>query len=396
MTRAAVPANFQPRRILLVKPSALGDIVHAIPVLTLLRQRFRAAKIDWLVTPSFAGLLRNHPDLNELVIFDRKRASLFSDHAKADATDVRQLAQTLADRDYDLVIDLQGLIRSAFLSWSTHAPVRVGFGYAREGAWLAYTHRVPARDVGTARHAVERYLDVAEALGCARGPVEFRFPALSSDDRAIVDERLAPLNGAPFAALLPGTNWATKRWPAAHYAALATQVRAKLDLEPVIAGGADVVELAQQMPGTLDLSNRTSLPQLVELLRRASLVIANDSGPMHIACALGRPLVTIFGPTNPARTGPYARPDTVIRLNIICSPCYSRTCSHTSCMNWLTPEHVLEQARQALVTAPRASAALESPAPRADRLATNASDSALADPSAPADRCSSRSSPDRR
>jgi ADP-heptose:LPS heptosyltransferase len=112
----------------------------------------------------------------------------------------------------------------------------------------------------------------------------------------------------------------------------------------VVAGGPDAVPLAAQIPGAANLTGQTTLRQLVALLRRAALVIANDSGPMHIAAALNRPLVTIFGPTNPLRTGPYGRDDSVVRLDIPCSPCYSRKCSHISCMKWLNIEPVLETA----------------------------------------------------
>lgn len=336
------------RRILIVKPSALGDIVHSLPVLRLLRRRFPSARIEWLVAPGFAGLLRGHPDLDDVVLFHRQRLNPINLASPQISLDALELARELSDRHYDLVIDLQGLARSAVLTFATQATVRIGFGYAREGAPLAYTHRVGHGPGGVERHAVERYLDLAEALGCPRGPVEFRFAPPSAADLAHVDALLRPADGRPFAVLLPGTNWATKRWPVDHYARLATLVQDRLGLTPCIAGGTDAVPLARSVPHALDLTGRTSLPQLVELLRRASLVIANDSGPMHIACALGRPLVTIFGPTNPTRTGPYARPDTVIRLNIACSPCYSRTCSHTSCMNWLTPDAVVKQAADAL------------------------------------------------
>jgi ADP-heptose:LPS heptosyltransferase len=116
----------------------------------------------------------------------------------------------------------------------------------------------------------------------------------------------------------------------------------------VVTGGRDAAELARLIPGALDLTGKTSLRQLVALLERSDLVIANDSGPMHIAAALGRPLVTMFGPTNPSRTGPWGREDSVVHVEIPCSPCYSRRCSHTSCMKWLTVEAVMTVAEKQL------------------------------------------------
>ena len=333
----------RPRRILLVKPSALGDVVHALPIVELLRARFPAASIAWLIAPPFAPIVAGHPCVDEVIAFDRRRFS----RGTAGLLDAVGLGRSLADRGFDLAIDLQGLARSALLTYATNAPVRVGFAYAREGAPLAYTDRVAWRGTSE-RHAVERYLDVAEALGCGRGPIRYRFPVADADRDAV----RAMTGDAPFAVLLPGTNWETKKWPIAHYATLAARIDRELGLRVVVAGGKDVVALAQQMtaevPGAIDLAARTTLPQLVALLGRASLVVANDSGPMHIASALGRPLVTIFGPTNAIRTGPHGRMDAVVRLNVICSPCYSRTCDHTSCMHWLTPDRVFPVVARAL------------------------------------------------
>jgi heptosyltransferase I len=321
-----------PRKILIVKPSALGDIVHTLPVLRLLRRRFPRAQIFWLVAGAFAGLIEHHPDLDGLIRFDRGGDS--------PAMAFMSLLRELGEMSFDLTIDLQGLARSAMITYATGAPVRVGFSYARELAPLAYTHRVGSR--GVDRHAIDRYLDVCEELGCGRGPVEFPFVINPSQVQQQIPTR------DPLAVLLPGTNWATKKWPIGHYAKLCELIGRELSMRVAIAGAKDVIELADRVPGAINLANRTSLPQLVALLERADVVVANDSGPMHIAAALGRPLVTIFGPTNPVRTGPYQRMDTVVRLDIACSPCYSRKCSHTSCMNWLTPEQVLAQVRAAL------------------------------------------------
>lgn len=330
------------RRILLIKPSALGDVVHALPVLKLLRQRFPDAYLTWMISPAFASLIRHHPDIDGVLEFDRKGLGNLS-HGADGVSGLADLANQLSGGDFDLVIDLQGLLRSGLFAWATHAPVRIGFGYAREGAWLGYTHHVdtPHHE----RHAVERYLDVAEALGCGRGPIEFDF-ALRDFDRTFVSDAIG--DAGRYAVILPGTNWDTKRWPVEHFAALALRIRAELGLSVVIAGASDILKAATQIPHDLNLAAKTTLPQLVALLERASLVVANDSGPMHIASALGRPLVTIFGPTNPVRTGPYARLDSVVRLEIACSPCYARKCDHTSCMRWLTPDLVFDRCRRAV------------------------------------------------
>lgn len=331
----------RPWRILLIKPSAIGDVVHALPVLNLLRQRFPQAHIAWLVTPACAGLLEGHPQLNEVIRFERRRFGRGWWNPAA-AWGLWRFTRELKNHRFDLVLDLQGLFRSGWLAAQTLAPVRMGFKNARELAWWFYTDRV---EVGTPeQHAIERYLSLAEAAGCGRQPVRFVFPTDDQDRRHVAT--LVP--PSPYAVLLPGTNWPTKRWPIEHFAALVQPLKERFGLASVVAGGPDDAALGQQIPGALNLAGKTSLRQLVALLERADLVVANDSGPMHIAAALGRPLVTLFGPTNPVRTGPYGRPETVVRLGLECSPCYSRTCSHLSCLRQLTPDLVLAAAERQL------------------------------------------------
>jgi lipopolysaccharide heptosyltransferase I len=340
-----IPLPAPPGHILLIKPSAVGDVVHALPVLSLLRRRWPGAKVDWLVTPACAGLLDGHPMLNEVIRFERKEYAKSWRSPRALAA-LFAFARGLRERRYDLVIDLQGLFRSGWLSGATKAPVRVGLGDAREGAGFFYTHSVPTGPKD--RHAIERYLCVTEALGCGRGPVESPFATDDADRRHVTT--LVPAE--PYAALLPGTNWETKRWPVENFAALVGPLRERFGLATVVAGGAGEAELATAIErevgaGTvINVVGRTTLRQLTALLERAELVVANDSGPMHIAAALGRPLVTPFGPTNPVRTGPFGREGSVIRLDIACSPCYSRKCSHRSCLRWLGVGPVLALAAE--------------------------------------------------
>jgi heptosyltransferase-2 len=340
MPETALPT--EPRRILIIKPSALGDVVHTLPVLNLLRRRWPEAHIAWVVGGAFAELLEGHPQLNEVIRFERRRFARGWRDPKA-AAGLFRFARDLRRGEFDLVIDLQGLLRSGWMTMRTHAPVRVGFCSARELAHLFYTHRIPA---GAAdQHAIDRYMHICEALSCGREPVQFNFH-VSDADRSHV-ESLVQLR-RPFAVLLPGTNWATKRWPIEYFTALVGPLRERFGLESVVCGGGDAVELARSIIGAQDLTGRTNLRELVALLQRADLVIANDSGPMHIAAALGRPLVTMFGPTNPMRTGPYGRLDSVVRIDIECSPCYSRRCSHQSCLRWLRVNDVLDVAARQL------------------------------------------------
>ena len=335
---AQVELTSDPRKILLIKPSAIGDVVHTLPVLKRVRRRWPGAHIAWLVTPACAGLLESHPLLDEVILFDRRG---FGRGWKSPRSllGLTSFTVDLRRAKFDLVLDLQGLFRSGWFAWQTRAPVRVGFRNAREFAPLFYTHRVDVGDDD--QHAVERYLKLARAVGCDGEQVEFDF-AVTDEDRASVRQKVG--HERPYAVLLPGTNWQTKRWPVERFTALAWALRERLGLESVVAGGPSEVALGEQV-GALNLAGQTSLRELVALLERARLVVANDSGPMHIAAALGRPLVTVFGPTNPVRTGPYGRLDSVVRLDLPCSPCYSRTCSHQSCLQWLGIEFVVQLAQ---------------------------------------------------
>ena len=328
-----------PQRILLIKPSAIGDVVHTLPIWNLLRNHWPGAQISWLVTPACAGLLDGLPGLN-VIRFERGRLANAWRSASA-AKELLGLGQGLRDLRFDLVIDLQGLFRSGWMTWQTKAPIRVGFDNAREFSWAFYTHRVPVDT--REQHATDRYLKVLAALGVPTSPIEYPF---AKDDRDFAHvERLLP-GGKKYVVLLPGTNWPTKRWPVEKFARLVEPLKQRFGLDVVVAGGADVEQLAHQIPHATTLAGKTNLRQLVALLDRANLVIANDSGPMHIAAALGRPLVALYGPTNPVRTGPYGRMESVLRLDIPCSPCYSRRCSHQSCLQWLDVEPVLELARE--------------------------------------------------
>jgi lipopolysaccharide heptosyltransferase II len=288
-------------------------------------------------------LLEGHPQLDEIILFDRHRYGRGWRNPKI-LGQLWKMTRELRRQEFDLAIDLQGLFRSGWLTWQTRAPVRVGFANAREMAWLGYTHRIPVATMD--QHAIERYLSVMESLGCGRGPVEFVFATNDADRQAAANL----LGGVErYALLFPGTNWPTKRWPVENFAALVRPIEQRLGLKCVAAGSEKEHALAEQVGASINLAGKTTLRQTTALIERASLVITNDSGPMHIAAALRRPMVALFGPTNPVRTGPYGSEYSVLRVDIPCSPCYSRKCSHQSCLRWLKSEEVLRAAERAMV-----------------------------------------------
>jgi heptosyltransferase I len=364
------------KRILLIKPSALGDVIHSVPVLVKLRARYPAAQIDWLLRPDIAELIRPHPALSNAVLFDRRQHARFGRSWSATTGLVRSIHE-LWKEHYELVIDLHGQFRSALLTVATGAPIRIGFdrpfsrsngsepaqkragpirGWAgaREGAWMVYSHRIPIPTLEV--HAVDRYLWLAPFLGLDGDPPDFRLywtPAVDEKmDRLLGEHWLA---GDRLAVLAPGTTWETKHW---HLDGFADVARDLLDRNfDVVLAGASRDRLRCQMineayPRTVDLSGQTSPVELAALIRRADICVTNDSGAMHLAVALGRPVVSIFGPTSPLRIGPYGRPDAAVRISLPCSPCHLRKlrdCPHDhACMKQVSSQMVLERIQQSL------------------------------------------------
>jgi heptosyltransferase I len=341
------------RRILIIKPSSFGDVIHAMPVLHGLRSRFPNARISWLVASSCAGLLEGHPDLDEVIRFDRKRYGRVGRSLGPTVEFVRFLA-ALRNRRFDLVLDLQGLFRSGFMTLATGARERLGFANAREFAPLFYTRRLPVKDPDM--HAVDRNYLFARALGFAHLPVAFNMPVLAEASGAVAgilaNQGIAA--GEPYALMAPGTRWETKRWPAAGFAEIARRIRSEFSLPVVLVGMEDEIEVAREVEqaageSVVNLAGQTKLPELIALVAGAALVVMHDSGPMHLATALGRPMVAIYGPTSPRRTGPYGQPGAVARLDLLCSPCYIKRvadCPHGHrCMADLAPDVIMDKLR---------------------------------------------------
>lgn len=349
--RSLTRENF--RRILLMKPSAVGDIVHTLPVLVRLRERFPDAHIDWFVTPENADLVRHHPALSDVVLFDRRRYARFGRDWFA-TKGVMHLLRTLRRNRYDLVIDLHGQLRSAMFTLATGAAVRVGFEKTREGAWLVYSHHIPLPVESV--HAVDRYLWLGRVLGFEPGEPDFRI-YVPPDADARVDEMLAAhgLAGRPLALLVPGTVWETKHWRVAGFAGAARHL-SRRDFAVVLAGAPKdrprVKEVASLCPAACDLCGQTTLAEMISLVRRAAVCVTNDSGSMHLAVALKRPLVSVFGPTSPVLTGPYRRMEAVVQAHVPCSPCLLRKlsqCPHQHiCMTEVTTGMVIHRVESVL------------------------------------------------
>mgnify|MGYP001206771037 CR=1 FL=1 len=370
------------KNILLIKLSAIGDVVHTFPVLNKLRRRYPKARIDWLVTPEIAELLRSNPAISTVIEFPRDEWS--RPWQAAPYLSAARLIATLRAARYDLALDLQGQLRSAVFAFTSGAPVRIGFDGpraalwktlsrkipdeakkhawqgAREGSFLAYTHHIalPMLDL----HPVERYLGVAPMLGLDDAAPDFSFP-IPQEATTRIDALLDYYDigkAKPLAVMAPGTSWETKQWRRDGFAEVARHFLKKSFAVTLIGSDGErglCAEIAQLAPGAVNLAGETMLSELAALIRRATICVSNDSGPMHLAVALDRPVVSVFGPTDPVWAGPYRRADAVLRAELPCSPCYLRElhrCPHGhACMQNVGAAAVIERVDDIIAKLPR-------------------------------------------
>jgi heptosyltransferase I len=325
-----------PRRICIIKPSALGDVVQSLPLVPALRRRFPDAAIDWVVNRELTPLLDGHPGLAEVIPFDRRGS--WKNFAR--------LLSDLRKREYDVVFDLQGLLRSAAMTLATGAKLRIGMQTAREGSGWA-CHCTPP-GTGWQIPAHERISNLAKGLELEMRPLEsgLHIPPAA---RSWAVTRLQALP-RPILAVHAGAGWETKRWPADKFAEVARRFagsvvtvgsRSEAPLAaPIIAAASS----AGRHP-PLDLAGATSLPQLAALLEQVDLVLSNDSGPMHLAAAAGTPVVGVFTCTSPILSGPAGVEHQLVATSVACAASYCKRCPnrgprHLACFEELSADRV--------------------------------------------------------
>jgi lipopolysaccharide heptosyltransferase I len=314
-------------RFLLVRLGALGDIVHAIPVAAALRRAFPSAKIDWLVSAKHREILDLVPVIDRrLVVRDRGDAG--------GGTPLLAAIRDLRKTHYDVTIDMQGLIKSALISRASGAPRVIGFSsaYAREGlARLFYTdvHDPGGEGIyapSEKRHVVEINLGLLAPLGIAAGTPEFPLDRVES----VAAREMSDRTSGRYALLNPGAAWPNKRWPPARFAALAAAVRDRHGLMSVVLWGPGERELGEavvaQGNGAAVLSPKTAIADIVALARGATVMVSGDTGPTHIAGAVGTPIVGIYGPTRAERNGPWRTGDVTVSRSESCECHHLRNC----------------------------------------------------------------------
>lgn len=336
-------------RIGIIKPSALGDIVQTLPILPALRQRFPQASISWVIAHGLRNLLDGHPDLSSVISF----------HRRGNWRTQLQLLNEIRRAKFDLVLDLQGLIRTGIMAWASRAPLRIGMETAREGAHRACHLTIPGTTRDVPAHA--RYRLVTTALGCPDGQSQ-PIITLTADEQAWIEDELSDLSSSRLV-IAPGAKWVTKRWPPERFAHVAANAVRQWNLSVVIVGSPDEVELARQVETSLDrfapatqvvnLAGKTSLRQLAGVLESATVALTNDSGPMHLAAAMGTPVVAAFTCTDPVQSGPPGAHHALIATRVPCGGSYRKRCPHSgadhlACLNELETQRIW-QALQTVV-----------------------------------------------
>jgi len=320
-------------------------VIQALPVLRLLKKHLPASEIFWWIDAALAPLIEGDSDLSGIILFERKRWAKPCHWAEL----ARSIRDTRAMK-FDWVIDLQCLARSGAFGWLANGGRLIGLDEVREGARGFYDQAVPRVSFHT--HAVDWYLAVLPPLGV---PVHRDFVWLP--ERPAVAAAVAsrwPAQGSRWIVLQPGARWDNKRWPADYFAELARRLAEEApDTRLAILGSEADAPLGRLIAAVapdrcLNLCGRTTLPEMIEWVRRSDLLVTNDTGPMHVAAALGKPMVALFGPTEPRRTGPYGHLQDVLRVELPCSPCLSPHCTFTQpqeCLRAISPTAVLAKVR---------------------------------------------------
>ncbi len=326
------------KRILIVKLSSIGDVVHTLPILSALRKKYPESYIAWVVKKKAADIISNHPHLNKVILYEG----------------VRKTAKRLRSLKFDLAIDLQGLFRSGLLTFLSGAKTRLGFSRAnsRELGYLFLNQRVTPREED--RHVIDKNLSLLRPLGIDTKEKEFIIPVSNKNKEYIAHflrgEGITPSD--LLVALNPGASWPSKLWPVERWAELTDRLTEKLKARIIFLWGPgekdfvdSIVRITKNSP---IISCRTNLKELAVLISKCRLFVGGETGPLHIACALNVPTVALIGPTDSVRNGPYGEGHMVIEKDLPCRGCWRHECRKLDCMRLITVDEVFSAVEREL------------------------------------------------
>ena len=341
-------------RVLIIKPSSLGDVVTAIPLLRALRRKCPGAHISWLIAKSCVDMIAHDSDLSETILFDRKLLGPWW-RSPAAAGELKKLLATLRNGKFDLVIDMQGLLRSGIFTAFTGSPVRAGFADARECASIFYNHAIRPRSL----HTIDRNIELARSLGIDASPADLTLqiqPAASQ----CVDNLLSQqgLEKKKFIVCVPSTRWLSKVYPQRHWKTVVAELAKQMPV--VLLGSPGDAELCETIKNSaignlksqsiVNFAGKTSVSQMVAVIAAGGGVVCSDSAAKFIAPAVGVNVVCLIGPTKVNMTGPYIPRKELkaipIVANVPCHGCLKRRCLHTSCMELINPQEAVDAAKK--------------------------------------------------
>lgn len=332
--------------ILIIKLSAIGDVVHTIPLVEVLRSNYPELKIDWCIDREAYSIVEDNPNLNTVIISNRNQWKKDLIHPLEWPEMIKGIycfIRKLYKERYDIIIDFQGLLKSGIIAGICKSKRKVGLGKAREFGWLFVDKVIP---VNYNQHAIDRYLQVAEYLGCSSLDWNWKI-YISEKERKEVDAMISQINrdNLPIVAINTCARWKTKLWPTEKFSKL-TKMLINAGCRPVFLGGIRdrkiIDSILDGIKGGVNLAGAVSLKQLAYFYSLSDVVVSVDTGPMHIAVMAGAKVVALFGPTDPKRTGPYGRGHNIIKSTLPCSPCFKRVCEHVNCMKEIKVDKVMD------------------------------------------------------
>ena len=332
------------KNFLIVKLSAIGDVVHALPVSYAIKETFPDAHVTWVVEPPSYELLKMNPCVDRIILFQKKNFRTLKGFAKLFLPFRRELQR----ENYDAVLDLQGLFKSAAIAFFARSNIKLGICNMRELSDKVSTPVVGKHATG---HIVERYLDTARAIGCKVKEVKFpiEIPPEQIARTEIITELAGMRAGNKYAVFAVGANWANKRWKTEYFAEIADWLY-NFEIVPVLVGNGEVdeqraaeIESFMEIP-PINLVDLTTLPQLTCVLKNSQLVLGGDTGVVHLAAALKVPTVMLMGPTDANRNGPYGQIKNAIEIMRRCKACWKRDCPRNwDCLEYISTEQVKEK-----------------------------------------------------
>ncbi|MBX7144425.1 MAG: glycosyltransferase family 9 protein [Oligoflexia bacterium] len=333
------------RSVLVVLLGSIGDVARGLVVVSAIKRSFPGCRITWVVEPLCQPLVALHKGIDRVLLFDRKRP----------ISGLMRLRNDLRQERYDVALDMQRIFKSGIFAWLSGAPRRIGFHRrdAKEFNWIFQTETIP--ELGENIPKLQHYLTFSSQLGADNAEIDFGLdPGPASEKvKALLDQI-----SKPFVAVLLGSSWESKNWPLSGYEGLLARLEADRAYSVLLCGDKSQVVTAAALravyPNVRSCVGETSLVELLQILKQARLLVGPDSGPAHMACAVGVSCITLFGPTNPGRVAPWGSEELSLRSSIGCAGCYKRRCPGLGglCMRLLSPDAVYHLAQRALQSQP--------------------------------------------